>query len=357
MSINQLYSNLFTRIRQLRPQERITRVRNLAWLMTGIFDSRSVHLSQIASKVPGTAVLNSIVQRLRRFLDNPAVRVRDWYEPIARNLLNCQAKSSGTVRLILDGTKIGFGHQLLMVAIAYRRRAIPVAWTWVRCRRGHSSARKQKALLAYVHSLIPIGYPVSVCGDSEFGSIDVLRQLDKWKWGYVLRQKASHLVQLAGKDWQSYGSLIEKAGQSLWFGQALLTMKHAYRTNLLAHWKPGEKEPWLLATNLPTLKAALSVYRRRMWIEEMFGDFKKHGFDLESTHLGHFLRLSRLTLAVALLYVWLVSFGSQVIKNGQRYLVDRRGRKDLSVFRIGCNTVSRCLTNGLPFSVQFVPYF
>jgi hypothetical protein len=43
MSINQLYSNLFKRIRQLRPQERITRVRNLAWLMTGIFDSRSVH--------------------------------------------------------------------------------------------------------------------------------------------------------------------------------------------------------------------------------------------------------------------------------------------------------------------------
>ncbi len=36
MSINQLYSNLSKRIRQLRPQERITRVRNMAWLMTGI---------------------------------------------------------------------------------------------------------------------------------------------------------------------------------------------------------------------------------------------------------------------------------------------------------------------------------
>ncbi len=89
----------------------------------------------------------------------------------------------------------------------------------------------------------------------------------------------------------------------------------------------------------------------------MFGDFKKHGFDLESTHLGHFLRLSRLTLAVALLYVWLVSFGSQVIKNGQRYLVDRRKRKDLSVFRIGFNAISRCLTNGLAFSIRLVPYF
>ena len=65
--------------------------------------------------------------------------------------------------------------------------------------------------------------------------------------------------------------------------------------------------PLLLATNLTTRQATLRAYRRRPWIEETFGDMKKHGFDLESTHLCHFLRLSRLTLAVAVLYVWLVA--------------------------------------------------
>jgi len=181
--------------------------------------------------------------------------------------------------------------------------------------------------------------------------------LDKWHWKYVLRQKASHLVRLEGQDWQPFGDLIEKAGQSFWFERALLTQKHAYKVNLLAHWMPGEKEPWLLATNLPTRKAALATYRRRMWIEEMFGDFKQHGFDLESTHLRHVLRLSRLTLAVALLYVWLVSFGSQVIKKGQRPLVDRSDRRDLSIFRIGYNMVERYLTNCRPLSIRLVPYF
>lgn len=357
MSINQLYLNLFKQIRQLRPHERKTRIRNLAWLMSGVLMSRSVHLSRIASKIPGTAVLNSTVQRLMRFLDNPAVRVRDWYKPVAMDLLQSQANSSGSVRLILDGTKIGFGHQLLMVGIAYRRRSIPIAWTWVRCKRGHSAAGKQLALLAYVHSLTPTGYPVSVCGDSEFGSVDVLQQLESWSWNYVLRQKASYLVQLNGKEWLRFGDLIEKPGQSLRFGPALFTQKHAHQTNLLAHWQKGEKEPWLLVTNMPTLKAALVVYRRRMWIEEMFGDLKKHGFDLESTHLRHFLRLSRLTLAVCLLYTWSVSFGSQMIKNGKRYLVDRRGRKDLSVFRIGHNAIERCLTNGLPLSMRLIPHF
>jgi hypothetical protein len=40
-----------------------------------------------------------------------------------------------------------------------------------------------------------------------------------------------------------------------------------------------------------------------MWIEEMFGDMKKHVFNLESTMLRHSKRFPRLALAVALLFV------------------------------------------------------
>ncbi|MBK7454878.1 MAG: hypothetical protein IPJ46_14510 [Anaerolineales bacterium] len=57
------------------------------------------------------------------------------------------------------------------------------------------------------------------------------------------------------------------------------------------------KKTWCLATNLPDASLTLRYYRKRMWIEEMFADFKKHGFDLESTMLRNPPRLSRLTLA------------------------------------------------------------
>ena len=94
-----------------------------------------------------------------------------------------------------------------------------------------------------------------------------------------------------------------------------------------------------------------------MWIEETFGDIKSNGFDLESTHLRHFPRLSRLTLAVILLYVWLVAFGSQVIKSGQRFLVDRSDRRDYSIFRICKNMIESFLTKGskLRFSLVLYP--
>ena len=88
----------------------------------------------------------------------------------------------------------------------------------------------------------------------------------------------------------------------------------------------------------------------------MFGDFKKHGFDLESTILRHFLRLSRLTLAVALLYVWLISVGGRTIRNGLRLLVDRTDRRDVSIFQIGLRFIERRLTNALPFYIPLFTY-
>jgi hypothetical protein len=357
MPANQLYHTWSARIRQLCPDGRKTLIHNFTWLIIGIYLNGQVHLSLIANKIPGTAKLPSKVQRLRRLLQNRSLCVRKWYGPIGETLLKSQAQR-GHIRLIVDGSKVSFHHQLLMVSIAYRRRAIPIVWTWVKGKRGHSSSIKQRALLRYVNNLIPNGVKVSIIGDCEFGAVDLLRQLDAWEWQYVLRQTSTTLIDLTlHNHWQRFGDVIRKPGQSKWLGCGFLTKEHVYRTHLLAHWKRGEKEPWLLATNFPTQRDALRAYRKRMWIEEMFGDFKGHGFNLEDSHLQHFLRLSRLTLAVVLLYVWLVAAGSRAIKNGQRPLVDRVDRRDYSIFRIGYNMTERRLANSQPFSVRFIPYF
>jgi hypothetical protein len=357
MPTNTFYHTWFQRIQELRPDQRITQVRNFVWLMIGIYQSRSVCLSHIAGKIPGPAKLLSTTRRLSRLLDNPAIRVREWYEPIARQWLEAQFRHVGEIRLIVDGTKIGFGHQLLMVSLAYRKRTIPIAWTWVKHVKGHSSAIKQLAVLAYVRSLIPAGAAVFLVGDCEFGSVAVLRQLDRWHWFYVLRQKADTGVWMTEKcGWQAFGSYLHKPGQSVWLGQGYLTFKQIFLVNLLVHWKVGEKQPWCLATNLPDRQMALRYYSRRMWIEEMYGDFKKHGFDLEQTMLRHFLRLSRLTLAVAILYVWLVSVGTRTIRSGLRNLVDRSDRRDLCIFQIGLRFIERCLTNAIPFQVQLCSF-
>jgi hypothetical protein len=356
MSINQLYHTSLQQLRQLRPNERITRLRTFAALMAGIMQSKSVHLSHIALKIPARAKELSITRRLERLLDNGALRVRAWYRPIARAWLHSAARTAGEVRLIVDTTKVSFAHQLLMVALAYKRRAIPIGWTWRPGAKGHSSARVQIALLAYVRSLLPPDVPVVLVGDSEFEAGELRAQLEGWDWGYVLRQKPNNQVQTASQhSWQAFGSLLTRAGQSVWLAAARLTRKHARQVNMLAHWAEGEKQPWLLASRVPNRRAALCAYRRRMWLEELFGDLKGHGFDLECSHLRHFARLSRLTLAVVLLYAWLVTTAVRVIKRGLRQQVDRHDRRDLSVFQIGLRWIERCLKNCQPFTMPFAP--
>ena len=83
MAITRLYDTCFEKIRQLRPQEHVSRVRNISRLMAGLFMSGCVHLSYIARKIPGTVQQASKIKMLSRILNNPHIRVRDWYEPIA----------------------------------------------------------------------------------------------------------------------------------------------------------------------------------------------------------------------------------------------------------------------------------
>ena len=100
-------------------------------MIVGIFYSKSVHLTKIANKIPSRACRVSQEQRLRRFLKNPAVRVRTWYRSTAQQLLETAA-TTREIHLIIDATKVSARYQLLIVTLAYRRRALPIAWTGVR---------------------------------------------------------------------------------------------------------------------------------------------------------------------------------------------------------------------------------
>lgn len=147
---------------------------------------------------------------MERFLDNPAIRVKDWYGPIAREWLSKQYTALGEIRLIVDGTKVGYGHQLLMISMPYRKRAIPIAWTWAKHIGGHSTGTVQIALLAYVKSILPDNATDFLVGDTEFGPIKVLKQLEIWHRCYVLCQKSDTSVwSKADHEWKSFGSFVQ----------------------------------------------------------------------------------------------------------------------------------------------------
>jgi hypothetical protein len=350
-----LYHTMMAQICKWLPDERVTRVRNLALFLTGLYLSRKVHLSLIVRKWPTPGKVPSLVNRLRRFLDNPRVRVRAYYRPVAESLVD--AFRGQPIRLILDTTKLGFYYRLMTVSIAYRKRALPLVWSVHRGKKGWVAAKKQIALLRWVAKLIPEGSEVWVIGDCEFQHVPLISWVKGQGWHYVLRQQGKVKVWQPGEAQKQLADFDLEEGETRYLGWVYLTQKHHYGpVSMVLHWEEGEEEPWYLATDQAATWRTIRTYKVRMWTEEMYGDMKGHGFDLEATHLQGLDRLSRLVLGVCLVYVWLISLGSWVVKNGRRHLVDRKDRRDKSYFRLGWDWLERCLAQGQSLRLRFVPY-
>jgi len=354
---SQSYSKWQRMLSQLLPDNCESRLVNMSLLIVGIFTSGSVYLSVIARKVPLRVKKWSIVKRFERFLDNEAVDVERWYQPWAQWLMT-SASCDGRLHLVVDTTKVSAHCRLLMIGVAYHRRTLPLIWDWVAYPRGHCTADFQIALLKRLKALIPDEVHVTFVGDNEFGTVKVIRLLSQWQWDYSLRQKGRTLYQQAHEtDWKRIDSISVTRGQCLWLGSVKLTQDQACPTHLVVYWKLGEKAPWYLATACLSGLPAIRLYKRRVWIEEMFGDMKGHGFDLELSRLRATDRLSRLTLAVCILYVWLVTMGEYVIQQTLYAEIDRTNRRDLSIFRLGWDWLERRFTFDDPIPILFRPNF
>jgi hypothetical protein len=352
-----LYHTVLKQLCQWLPNERITRLRNLALLASGLYLSGAVQLPLVVRKWPQRGKVPSLVNRLSRFLSNERFSVQNCYRPIAQQLVGIFAGQ--TIRLIIDCTKVGFNHQIMVVAIAYRKRALPLAWSvhpWVK---GHVAVKDQIALLNHVQSLLPPESEVCLVGDSGFKYVSLLRWLRAKGWHFVIRQSGNNMVSWSGQPWVKLIDLGLTEGKTQVIGWVRLTRKNDYGwVWLILHWKQGEDEPWYLVSDSdrPGYRKLIRSYEKRMWIEEMFGDMKGHGFNLEATHLRRSDRIMRLFLGVCLVYVWFISLGSWVVKNGLRHLVDRKNRRDKSYFRIGWDWLERCCRLNQLFALRLTPY-
>jgi hypothetical protein len=234
-----LYHTMMPQISKWLPDERITRVRNLALFVTGLYLSRKVHLSLIVRTWPTPGKVPSLVNRLRRFLDNPRVRVRDYYRPVAELLVGVFRGQQ--IRLILDTTKLGFYYRLLTVSIAYRKRALPLVWSVHRGKKGWVGVKQQVALLRWVAKLIPEGSEVWVMGDCEFQHVPLISWVKRQGWHYVLRQQSKVLVWQPGEAQKKLADFDLQEGETRYLGWAYLTQEHHYGpVSMILHWEAGE---------------------------------------------------------------------------------------------------------------------
>ena len=339
------YDTLSEGLKPLLPDASKPQLNNLALFVFGLVITGHVHLPKIALCLPVAGGVSNALQRLERFLKNKAIQPTAWYKGIARAVLLCWRGAE--IELIMDQTDLGGRFPLLFVALVFRKRAIPILWRLLP-HEGCSGFVEQKKLLTQVAKWLPRDSRIVLYADREYGSAQLFNWLDKQGWFFVIRMKKDIWCKMAnGRKFQIQEIPLERGRINFEDAVYLSALPHL-RLSLNCGWSSldPKDEPWYLLSNLPVGKDILNRYARRFWIEEMFRDFKAHGFRLDKTHLESGKRVEVLLMCVCIAYAWTMFLAVTLEKAGKRREIERSRKPQLSLFQFVIRYLKRLFLQG-----------
>jgi len=347
---HRVYTKVKKTLKQMMKLDHQGQVVTLAMMISGIILSRNAQLSVMSSEVPTETKEKSIEMRMRRWVKDD-LDVESMYMPFARQIL--EALSHMPLVLVMDGSQAGRGCMVLMVAVLYQKRALPIAWLVYKGKKGHASADRHIQTLEKVRPLLPPGSEVVLLGDAEYDTTEMLEWVEKnTAWQYVLRTSPQIYVQTSEASQPIRNYPLEQ-GHLFYLNDVGFTQTSTVRLNVIGWWGSEYEEPIFLITNLGIAYEACRYYRRRFRIETFFSDQKSRGFHIHKSHLADPIRLSRLLIAACLAYIWMITQGLRVIAEGKLSLIDRTDRRDKSLFRLGLDWIKYALKNSIDFQPTF----
>lgn len=356
-----LYARLFNCLRAFHPDVHLRRISNWVWIVVGLIQSHSVHLSEIAQHIPSDAEAAGRIAQVRRWLANQFIKVAEFYRPlITQAIQNWRGKD---VFIILDGC--GVNHEKLQffrMSLSYCYRALPLAWMVI-AGAGLVQVEACASLFEQVLRVLPAVASVTFLADRGFRDTDWAEKCLKSGWNYLIRVANNTYVTLPDGRQVSIEHLGVPRGRSRYLKNVRLTKDKEFECNLMVTWttpkKPGGKaELCAVITNLRPCHLHLKWYLKRMHVEESFRDDKSGSFDLEATKLRDPERLNHLLLAIAVATLWIYEIGEQVIRQGERAEIDPGYKRQLSVFQIGRRKLQRAFDCGqtLLFNLRLRPF-
>jgi len=347
-------------------------IRRLASVCTGLQLARTTQLSQVARWVRKETQRDSREQFLKRFLLSPYFNQEAAYYPLVTAALS--RYKAPVWHLILDRTNLDKHRlDLLMISLAFRKRALPLGWE-VRPF-GGTGSETQIRLLDRITSLIPAQQRVIVHGDTEFGSVSMMRYICTHPgWDFILAQKKKTYFQTGSGDWIYLADLPVKPRQPIYQANLTWTKQHQYQSvNLFAFYAPHQSGPTspkyqlrYCATSLPIAHTLRRLGRRRWGIECMFRDYKSSGWHIDQSGLQNPDQTETLLVLLSINYLWATVLGRWLCKSGRRREVDTKKSGILVIFALALigsliNTPSgeispltlNCTINPFSYSVLF----
>ena len=189
-----------------------------------------------------------------------------------------------TLPLASDATNRREHEVVLSLSVLSRSSAIPVAWV-VRPHRGKGAGIPHlERLLSLLGPAVPASRRVLVMTDQGLWSPPLRRQIVAQGWHPVLRIRPDATFAPAGQGRQQARALVPGPG-SAWVGEGVADKDKPKQLacTLLVVWSAGQKDPWLLLTDLPPEQVDGSGYGLRVWIALGFRALKSFGGDWQRT--------------------------------------------------------------------------
>ncbi len=339
------YDKLLSDICQWLKGHRITQIRVLALWIYGLFQAEHCSLHKVAKHLPLKTNKASKIQRLKRYLKNRGIVVGKIYPKITKGML--EKWNSRSLDIAVDRTEWGT-FNLLLCGIAYGKRVLPLGWRLLK-HAGNSNFDEQKELLDSICPILPEKCQISLLGDGEFKSVELMKYASTHSWDFNLGQSKGTWMKYPSGRWEQLKELKVSEGNPCYYQGVFLTKEHEYGpVNLMAYWDREKKQIRYSTTSRRACKATLNWGKRRSWIEATFRDFKSGGFQLESSKLTDPDRMNRLLLVMAITYLWCYHVGRWVFKTGKRRQVDTGRKRNHSFFRMGLDW----LIQAIPRSIQ-----
>lgn len=315
----------------------------LQMLVALLQKERNVSIERLATLFAQPIQYESRRRNLQRFLQLPQLNIKSLWFPILKHWFKQHFHRGQPLSLVMDRTQWKH-HNLLMVSLVYRKRAIPLFWHLLD-KQGASSLSDQQMVLRPVFVLLR-GYPCIVLGDREFHSIALAAWLRRQQVKFVLRLPKSTTVKTyPDADFARLDKLPQFPGIACFEVQVQVTQQQGFgRFNLVTRWKRVYRQNkanqvWYLLTNLEHLETALNSYAQRFSIEPMFKDFKSGGYNLESCQATG-QRFHALVLLVAMAYTLATEQGKRMRHRQIQHYIGRvpelkRSQKRHSDFWLG----------------------
>lgn len=312
----------------------------LRQLCVGVLLAGSSQLTRIARWLKHDTQQTSRVQWLRRSLQSAFLSQEYVYYPFVKHVL--ASYGSPPLHLVMDRTSLGDkATDLLSLNLNFRHHALPLVWLFMP--HGMSDYQTQKTLIERCRPLLPAAIPVVFHGDTEFGSVKLMRYLRDLQWDFIVGQSSKTTYRQRYSDtWQALSTLAVTKRQAVYLEQIELTQRHAHGwLNLFAFYQPRfsnrrrKRNITYCATSLPITPALRRLGQRRWGIECYFKDCKSAGWNLQLSDLTHEKRREGLLTVLNLAYLWATCIGRWLCKVSNRRAVDNKAQRHFSLFRIG----------------------